>query len=185
MGEAIVVTAMGAVTPMGLGVQAFWNGLLEERCAVGPITRFDPAGLAVRIAAQVPDVELGLSGKQLRESAAFTQYALAAAAEALQGGLPADADRVGIVMGTAMAGIATTAARMVSIILHDEKAIMPASMELCGEYGESGLFAGVPCLIGANGVEKVIELPLTDEEMREFHACCDGIRKNMEHLSEI
>ena len=76
-------------------------------------------------------------------------------------------------------GIATTAARMVSIILHDEKAIMP------GEYGESGLFAGVPCLIGANGVEKVIELPLTDEEMREFHACCDGIRKNMEHLSEI
>ncbi len=82
-------------------------------------------------------------------------------------------------------GIATTAARMVSIILHDEKAIMPASMELCGEYGESGLFAGVPCLIGANGVEKVIELPLTDEEMREFHACCDGIRKNMEHLSEI
>ena len=44
---------------------------------------------------------------------------------------------------------------------------------------------GVPCLIGANGVEKVIELPLTDEEMREFHACCDGIRKNMEHLSEI
>ena len=82
-------------------------------------------------------------------------------------------------------GIATTAARMVSIILHDEKAIMPASMELCGEYGESGLFAGVPCLIGANGVEKVIELPLNDEEMREFHACCDGIRKNMEHLSEI
>ena len=82
-------------------------------------------------------------------------------------------------------GIATTAARMVSIILHDEKAIMPASMELCGEYGESGLFAGVPCLIGTNGVEKVIELPLTDEEMREFHACCDGIRKNMEHLSEI
>ena len=69
MGEAIVVTAMGAVTPMGLGVQAFWNGLLEERCAVGPITRFDPAGLAVRIAAQVPDVELGLSGKQLRERA--------------------------------------------------------------------------------------------------------------------
>ena len=82
-------------------------------------------------------------------------------------------------------GIDTTAARMVSIILHDEKAIMPASMELCGEYGESGLFAGVPCLIGANGVETVIELPLTDEEMREFHACCDGIRKNMEHLSEI
>ncbi len=41
---------------------------------------------------------------------------------------------------------------------------MPASMELCGEYGESGLFAGVPCVLGANGVEQVIELPLTAEE---------------------
>lgn len=82
-------------------------------------------------------------------------------------------------------GIATTAARMVHIVLHDEKAIMPASMELNGEYGESGLFAGVPCLIGKDGVEQVIELPLTDEEKAKFHDCCEGIRKNMEHLKEI
>ncbi len=82
-------------------------------------------------------------------------------------------------------GIATTAARMVSIVLHDEKQIMPASMELCGEYGEEGLFVGVPCVIGKNGVEEVIELPLTDEEKAKFHACCDGVRKNMEHLKDI
>ena len=82
-------------------------------------------------------------------------------------------------------GIATTAARMVSIVLHDEKAIMPASAELCGEYGESGLFVGVPCVIGKNGVEEVVELPLTDEEKAQFHACCDDVRKNMEHLKEI
>ena len=82
-------------------------------------------------------------------------------------------------------GICTTAARMVHMVLHDEKAIMPASMELCGEYGEEGLFVGVPCLIGKNGVEKVIELPLTEEELATFHACCDGVRKNMEHLKDI
>ena len=82
-------------------------------------------------------------------------------------------------------GIATTAARMVHIVLHDEKAIMPASAELCGEYGETGLFAGVPCVIGANGVEQVIELPLTAEELATFHSCCEGICKNMEHLKEI
>ena len=82
-------------------------------------------------------------------------------------------------------GISTTAARMVHIVLHDEKAIMPASMELDGEYGETGLFAGVPCLIGKNGVEQIIELPLTDEEKAKFHDCCEGIRKNMEHLREI
>ena len=82
-------------------------------------------------------------------------------------------------------GICTTAARMVHIVLHDEKAIMPASAELCGEYSESGLFVGVPCLIGKNGVEQVIELPLTDEEKAKFHACCEGVRKNREHLKEI
>lgn len=82
-------------------------------------------------------------------------------------------------------GICTTAARMVHIVLHDEKAIMPASMELDGEYGETGLFAGVPCLIGKDGVEQIIELPLTAEEKAKFHDCCEGIRKNMEHLKDI
>ncbi len=76
-------------------------------------------------------------------------------------------------------GIAATAARMVHIVLHDEKAIMPASAELRGEYGETGLFVGVPCVIGKNGVEQVVELPLTDEELARFHACCDGGRQNM------
>ena len=41
------------------------------------------------------------------------------------------------------------------------------------------------CVIGANGVEEVVELPLTDEERATFHACCEGIRRNMEHLKEI
>ena len=82
-------------------------------------------------------------------------------------------------------GISTTAARMAHIVLHDEKAIMPASAELCGEYGESGLFAGVPCVLGAGGVEQVVELPLNEQDRRAFHGCCEGIRKNMEHLKEI
>ena len=82
-------------------------------------------------------------------------------------------------------GIATTATRMASMVLLDEKAIMPASAQLCGEYGEDGLFAGVPCVLGANGVEQVVELPLTDAERAKFHECCEGIRHNMEHLKEI
>jgi len=81
--------------------------------------------------------------------------------------------------------ISTTAARMVSIVLHDEKQIMPASCELCGEYGESGLFVGVPAVIGKNGVEEVVELPLTDEEKATFHKCCDDVRTNMEHLKDL
>ena len=82
-------------------------------------------------------------------------------------------------------GIATTAARMVSIVLHDEKAVMPASAELNGEYGEHGIFVGVPCVIGRDGVEQVVELPLTAEELAKFHSCCEGVRRNMEHLKDI
>ena len=52
-------------------------------------------------------------------------------------------------------------------------------MELCGEYGEEGLFAGVPCVIGENGVEQVVELPLTADEKATFHACCEGVRHNI------
>lgn len=82
-------------------------------------------------------------------------------------------------------GICTTLARMVSIVLHDEKRIMPASFELDGEYGETGLFAGVPCIIGKEGVERIIELPLSEEEAKEFHSCCDGIRANMKKNSSV
>ena len=82
-------------------------------------------------------------------------------------------------------GIATTAARIVSIVLHDEKQIMPVSCELGGEYGENDIFVGVPAVIGAGGAEQVVELPLTDEEMAEFHRCCDDVRHNAEHVKDI
>ncbi len=82
-------------------------------------------------------------------------------------------------------GISNTAAYMIDAVFRDEKVILPATYELNGEYGEYGLYAGVPCLIGRNGVEKVIEIPLTDEEKQTFHECCEGIRKNMEHLKDI
>ena len=40
-------------------------------------------------------------------------------------------------------------------------------------------------MIGANGVERIVELPLTAEEQAQFHACCSGIRDNMEHWNSI
>lgn len=78
-------------------------------------------------------------------------------------------------------GICTTAARLASIVMHDEKQIMPVSAQLCGEYGQDGdyMFAGVPAVVGKNGVEQVLELELTAEEKEKFNACCDNIRKNM------
>jgi L-lactate dehydrogenase len=82
-------------------------------------------------------------------------------------------------------GIATTAAKMVSVIFRDEKVILPVSAPLDGEYGEKDLYAGVPCVIGKDGVEKVVELPLNEEETKKFHECCEGIRENLEHAKDM
>ena len=82
-------------------------------------------------------------------------------------------------------GICSTAARMVRCILNDEKRIMPASTLLDGEYGEHDVFVGVPCLIGKNGIEQIMELPLTEAEKAQFHACCDDVRRNIKTAEGI
>ena len=76
-------------------------------------------------------------------------------------------------------GICTTLCRLVAAILHDEKAIIPVSTLLDGEYGEHGVFVGVPAVIGADGVEQIIEYDLPEDEKAAFHACCDDVRENM------
>ena len=119
--DKIVVTGMGAVTPVGVGVDRYWENLTAGKCGIDRISSFDASNLAVQIAAEVTDFdpEDYLPGKLIRETDAFTQYAFAAAKEALaDAGIASGeslndvvaADRCGIVMGTAMAGIDTIAA---------------------------------------------------------------------------
>jgi len=67
-------------------------------------------------------------------------------------------------------------ATMVKAVLHDEKRILPVAAYLEGEYGQSGIFMGVPAIIGANGVEKVIELDLTPEEKQAFDVSAEAVR---------
>ncbi len=71
-----------------------------------------------------------------------------------------------------------SAALMVETILKDEKRIIPTSAYLNGEYGFSGFFMGVPVLLGRKGVEKIIELDLTPEEM-------ELVKKSAEHVKAL
>lgn len=120
MNTNIVITGMGAVTPIGIGVDAFWKGLVSGVHGIGHITRFDASELPVRIAAEVTDFDptAYMSPKLAKEMDLFMQYGYAAADEAMQdAGLhpedttlcPIPAERIGIVVGTAFAGIATIA----------------------------------------------------------------------------
>jgi L-lactate dehydrogenase len=73
--------------------------------------------------------------------------------------------------GATYYAIAEAVKRIVEAIMRDERAILPVSAYLSGEYGIKGICLGVPCVIGANGIENVLEIPLSEtEEKRLLHS---------------
>lgn len=76
-------------------------------------------------------------------------------------------------------GIGSGTADLVKCILLDEKRILPVSALLEGEYGEKDVHCGVPCRIGAGGIEKIIELPLSETEKAQLHRSCEIIREHI------
>ncbi len=107
----VVVTGIGVVTPLGVGIRAFWDGVLSERVAVREITRFSTQGYRSRIAAQIDDFDPGahVSAKRLRWTDRFSQFAVGAARLALDdaGYRPGgERDDVGVFLGSALGGLA-------------------------------------------------------------------------------
>ena len=86
MKRRVVITGMGAVTPIGNTLDEFWNGIKEEKVGIGAITKFDTEDYKVKIAAEVKDfnVKERLDNKAARRMEPFSQYAVAAAKEAFE-----------------------------------------------------------------------------------------------------
>lgn len=117
--DPIVVTGMGLVTPLGVGGGSVWQRLIAGKSGIRRIDRFDPEGLATRIAGQVPeigedpaglDIDAVVSGKDRKKVDLFTIYALAAAEEALsQAGWRPETqtqkDRTATVVATGIGGL--------------------------------------------------------------------------------
>ena len=107
----VVVTGMGAMTPLGLTLEETWEGLLAGRSGVGPITQFDASGLPVRIAGELKDFDpvRYIDFKAARRMARCSQVAIAIAQAALADAgfsLPlADEERVGVLVGSAVGGL--------------------------------------------------------------------------------
>ena len=108
----VVITGIGAITPIGTGVERLWAGLGAARSVVGPVTRFDPSPFRSRIAAEVPDFRPGdfLEAKRSKRLDRYGQFSIAAARLALADGAldlaREDRDRVGTMLGTALGGVA-------------------------------------------------------------------------------
>jgi 3-oxoacyl-[acyl-carrier-protein] synthase II len=107
----VALTGIGLVSPLGVGTAATWEGLLAGRSGIGPITRFDAAAFASRIAGEVRgfDPRDYLDKKEVKKSDTFIHYALAATRFALaDSGLEigeGNADRVGVVIGSGIGGL--------------------------------------------------------------------------------
>ena len=112
--HTLVITGMGAVTPVGIGVSNYWQALVGGKCGVGPITHYDTSNSKTKLAAEVKDFDptVAIDKREVKKMARFTQFAVVAAAEALaDGGLDLaaeDASRIGVIVSSGIGGISTT-----------------------------------------------------------------------------
>ncbi|MCC5896732.1 MAG: beta-ketoacyl-ACP synthase II [Phormidium sp. BM_Day4_Bin.17] len=109
--KRVVVTGLGAITPIGKTVDDYWQGLLSAKIGIGPITLFDPADYACRIAGEVQDFDphAYIDRKDAKRMARFAQFAVAASKQALtHAGLEINdlnAEQVGVMLGTGVGGL--------------------------------------------------------------------------------
>ena len=111
MSRRVVVTGMGAITPIGLSVDEFWNGLKEKKIGFGEITRFDITDYKCKLAAEVKgfDAKNFMDFKSAKRMEAFCQYAVAATKEAMEdAGLDMaqeDPYKVGVAVGSGIGSL--------------------------------------------------------------------------------
>lgn len=80
-------------------------------------------------------------------------------------------------------GIGMALVRITRAIFGNESSVLTVSALLRGEYGQSDVYAGAPCIVGRNGIQRIITLPLTDEELAKFAASCDTLRSFYDGLT--
>lgn len=172
----VVVSGLGAVSPLGTGVEKNWEAIVAGRSGVGRITRFACDDFPTRIAGQVPDFspEDFIEKKDRKKMDIFIQYAVAAATMAMQdAGLPIDesnATRVGCIVGVGMGGLDTIEEAHLSYLDTRLKRLSPffipklisnlAPAQISMRFGARGInYAPTSaCASGAHGVGEAFRL---------------------------
>jgi 3-oxoacyl-[acyl-carrier-protein] synthase II len=176
MRRQVVVTGMGAITPVGNDVSSYWAALLAGKSGGGPITLYDASDQPVRIAAEVKgfDAEAIFGRKEARRTDRFTQLVLYAADQAIsEAGLAFDQNsrngHVGIIIGTGIGGIATLlenfevmrerGPRRVSALMIPMMMPNAAAGQVAIKYGIHGMSLSVAsaCATGTNAIGEGLE----------------------------
>lgn len=130
MERRVVITGLGAVTPIGNDVPTFWENAVAGKNGIGPITKFDTTNSKVSIAAEVKDFNplLYMEKPQVRKTDLFTQYALAAADQAMQdSGIAGkiDPERLGVYVGSGVGGMDTFVEEVTKLLNKGPKGVSP------------------------------------------------------------
>ncbi|WP_243018226.1 MULTISPECIES: beta-ketoacyl-ACP synthase II [Candidatus Cardinium] len=117
----VVITGLGALTPIGNDIKAYWNGLVSGQSGAEPIHRFDPAKHKTKFACSLKgyDPHNYLDARDIRRMDPFTQYAMVAGDEAIQDAALltslVDKERVGVIWGSGIGGLGTTEATVLAL----------------------------------------------------------------------
>jgi 3-oxoacyl-[acyl-carrier-protein] synthase II len=131
MSRRVVITGVGLVTPLGVGTEATWDGLIAGRSGIGPITHFDASALSARIAGEVKgfNSEDWLEAKEARKYDRFVHLGLAAAELAVRAAelriTPENAHRVGVVIGSGIGGLPVIAENHVALLERGPRRVSP------------------------------------------------------------
>ena len=150
----VVITGIGAITPLGIGHDALWAGLRAERSVVGPLTRFDASDYRSRCAGQIDAFRAAdfIEAKRIRRMDRFGHLAVSATTLAIADAAldlsREDRDRVGTTMGTALGGVALAEAQVPAFLQHGLRGVDPglalsvfggaASCNIAIDFGISG-----------------------------------------------
>ncbi len=150
----VAITGIGAITPIGLGMEGLWDGLRREQSAVATITRFDPSMWRSHNAAQVDDFDAldFIEAKKARRLDRFSSFSVACARQALDDSgidmAAEDRERVGVMMGSALGGI-RFAEQQLSIFLSEGIKAVDPSLAL-NVFGGAGS-CNIAIELGAQG----------------------------------
>ena len=131
MKRRVVITGMGAVTPIGNTVGEFWDGIKENKVGIGPITKFDTSDYKVKLAAEVKDFnpKERMDFKSAKRMEAYSQYAIAAAKEAFDmAGIDMEKEdpfRVGVMVGSGIGGLSIMEKEHEKILTKGPKRVNP------------------------------------------------------------
>ncbi|NCB31498.1 MAG: beta-ketoacyl-ACP synthase II, partial [Clostridia bacterium] len=142
----VVVTGLGAITPIGNDVPSYWEGLIAGKCGIGTITKFDTADYKAKLAAEVKDFDPGLYMEkgEARKADLFTQFGIAAACQAMaDSGLEGTIDpaRFGVYFGSGVGGLITVSNEVQTLIEKGPRRVSPFFIPMMIANIAAGLIA--------------------------------------------